>query len=332
MVDLSITFLGTAASAPSARRGTAATLIARGGERLLVDCGEGTQRQLLRSGHGLVDLDTILLTHLHADHILGLPGLLKSYGLRAREREILIVGPTGTKTFLDRLAPVIGRLPFRMSVEEWRPADELGIEGGAIAAFATEHGVPSIGFALVEDRRPGAFDIARAKALGVPEGPEFGRLQRGEVVETSGGPVHPEQVLGSPRLGRRIVLTGDTEPCGATIDAARGADLLVHEATFVEADRPRADKTGHSTARDAALVAVAAKVSLLALTHISPRNLVRDIRSEAEAAFSPTLIPRDFDRIEIPYPERGEPRHVPWTSERRASLPTEVEESSQEHL
>jgi ribonuclease Z len=331
-VDLSITFLGTAASAPSARRGTAATLIARGGERILVDCGEGTQRQLLRSGHGLVDLDTILLTHLHADHILGLPGLLKSYGLRDREREILIVGPSGTKTFLERLAPVIGRLPFRMTVEEWRPADELSVEGGAIAAFATEHRVPSIGFALVEDSRPGAFDIAQAKALGVPEGPDFGRLQRGEIIETATGEVRPEQVLGSPRSGRRIVLSGDTEPCGATIDAAKGADLLVHEATFVEADRPRADKTGHSTARDAALVAVAAKVSLLALTHISPRNMVREIRAEAEAAFSPTIIPRDFDRVEIPYPERGAPRHIAWSAERRASLDVEAIESSQEHL
>ena len=274
----------------------------------------------------------MLLTHLHADHVLGLPGLLKSYGLRARDREILIVGPVGTKTFLDRWSPVIGRLPFRMTVEEWRPADELRIDGGAVAAFGTEHGVPSIGFALVEDNRPGAFDIARATALGVPEGPDFGRLQRGEVVDVPGGQVRPEQVLGATRHGRRIVLTGDTEPCGATIDAARGADLLVHEATFIEADRPRADKTGHSTARDAALVAVAAEVSLLALTHISPRNMVREIRAEAEAAFASTIIPRDFDRVEVPYPERGAPRHIAWSAERRASFGPEENESSQEHL
>ena len=331
-MDLSITFLGTAASAPSARRGTAATLIARGGERILVDCGEGTQRQLLRSGHGLVDLDTILLTHVHADHVLGLPGLLKSYGLRDRDRELLIAGPTGTKTFLDRLSPVIGRLSFRVTVEEWRPADELPIEGGAIAAFATEHGVPSIGFALVEASRPGAFDVARARELGVAEGPDFGRLQRGESVDVVGGKVLPDQVLGQARSGRRIILTGDTEPCGATIDAARSADLLVHEATFVEADRNRADKTGHSTARDAALVAVAAEVSLLALTHISSRNMVRDIRAEAEAAFANTIIPRDFDRVEIPYPERGPARHISWNAERRASLRQEVHESPQEHL
>lgn len=308
-MDLWVTFIGTAASVPTAARGTAATLIARGGDRFLVDCGEGTQRQLLRSGVGLVELDLILITHLHGDHYLGLPGLLKTYGLRGRTAPVRIAGPKGLGKLLEVLRPVIGRTPFPLEVTELGPGGvPWRTDGARIEAFATSHGVPSVGYALIEDDRPGMFDVAAATALGVPSGPMFGRLQRGEAVTLpDGSEVRPGQVLGEARRGRRVVLTGDTEPCAGTVQAAHGADLLVHEATFCEDERERARETHHSTAREAAEVAATAGVGFLALTHISSRFMPRDIRAEARALFAETVVPRDFDQVELPFAERGGP-------------------------
>ncbi len=316
-MDLWVTFIGTAASVPTAARGTAATLIARGGERFLVDCGEGTQRQLLRSGLGLVELDQILITHLHGDHYLGLPGLLKTYGLRGRTRPVHLAGPRGLAKLLEVLRPVIGRTPFPLEVTELGPGGvPWRSDGARIEAFATSHGVPSVGYALIEEDRPGMFDVAAARALGVPAGPMFGRLQRGETVEVEGGTVRPEQVLGEARRGRRLVLTGDSEPCAGTVQAAHGADLLVHEATFCEDERDRARETHHSTAREAAEVAATAGVGLLALTHISSRFMPRDIREEARAVFAETVVPRDFDQVELPFAERGAPVFHPGGARR----------------
>ncbi len=310
-MDLFVTFVGTAASVPTAARGTAATLIARGGERWLVDCGEGTQRQLLRSGLGLADLDLILLTHMHGDHYLGLPGMLKTFGLRGRERALLVIGPPGMVRTMERLAPIIGRLPFPVDMEE------VGADGAEtawagdgfhIGAFPTAHSVSSIGYVLAEEDRPGAFDIAAARALGVPEGPEFGVLQRGgEVTTPDGRLVRPAEVMGAPRPGRAVVLSGDTGPCDATREAARGASLLVHEATFLDEDRARARETRHSTAGEAAEIGREADVGLLALTHLSARFAPRDVRAEATAVFERVVVPRDFDRVEVPLPERGPP-------------------------
>ena len=310
-MDLYVSLVGTAASVPTAARGTAATLISRGGERWLVDCGEGTQRQLLRSGLGLVDLDLLLITHLHADHYLGLPGLLKTYGLRGRERPLRIAGPRGLSRLMEVLRPVVGRTPFPLEVDE---LDEryAGVavagDGYRVEHLPTRHTVPSLAFALVEDRRPGAFDVAAAQELGVEEGPAFGRLQRGEEVATPGGrTVRPSEVLGPPRPGRTVVVTGDTEPCDAVLEAARGAAVLVHEATFLDEDRDRARETRHSTAREAAALAREADVGLLVLTHLSSRHAPRDVREEAEREFARVLVPRDFDQVEVPFPERGEP-------------------------
>src|SRR5262245_45959454 len=175
-MDLYVSMVGTAASVPTASRGTPATLIARGGSRWLVDCGEGTQRQLLRSGLGLVDLDVILITHMHGDHILGLPGLLKTYGLRGRERVLHMIGPPGLRALLEVLAPVIGRLPFPMLARDEEPGAVWLEEGVEVRAFPVDHGVRAMGYAMVEDPRPGAFDVAAARALGVPDGPRFGEL------------------------------------------------------------------------------------------------------------------------------------------------------------
>jgi ribonuclease Z len=301
-MDLDVLFVGTAGSAPSARRGLPATLVRRGGDRLLFDCGEGTQRQLVRST-GLVELEEVFITHFHADHVLGLPGMLKTFGLRQRERPLTVYGPRGLRGLFRTLQPIVGRLPFEVGLVELEPNDKLDRDGYRIAAYATDHGVAAVGYALVEDGRPGVFDPERAKQLGVKPGPDFGRLQEGETVNG----VTPDQVMGEPRRGRRIVLAGDTAPCEMTRLVAFEADLLIHEATFLDEEADRAAETRHSTARQAAELAAAANVTMLALTHISPRYGGKEVRDEARAAFDNTVVPRDFDRIEIPFPERGEP-------------------------
>ena len=315
-MDLDVLFVGTAGSAPSARRGLPATLVRRGGDRLLFDCGEGTQRQLVRST-GLVELEEIFITHFHADHVLGLPGMLKTFALRQRERPLTVYGPKGLRSLFATLAPIVGRVGFPLDLQELEPNDELERDGYRLAAYATDHGVRALGYALVEDPRPGVFDPERAEELGVSPGPDFGRLQEGETVNG----VSPDQVMGEPRRGRRIVITGDTAPCEMTRLVAFEADLLVHEATFLHDEADRAAETRHSTARQAAELAASAGVNMLALTHISPRYGGREVRDEARAAFQNTVVPRDFDRIEVPFPERGEPTLVKASAEREVVGP-----------
>ena len=304
-MDLDVLFLGTAGSSPSPRRGLPATLVRRGGDRLLFDCGEGTQRQLMRSV-GLIELEELFITHFHADHVLGLPGMLKTFALRQRERELTVYGPRGLRRVYSLLEPVIGRLTFAVELVELEPNDELDRDGYRIAAFDVDHGGPGLGYALVEEPRPGQFDPETARSLGVTPGPDFGRLQSGE--EVNG--VRPEQVMGEARRGRKVVLTGDTAPCDMTRLVAWEADLLVHEATFMDEDAERAAETRHTTAAQAGRLAADAGVQMLALTHISPRYAGGQVREEAQAAFENVVVPRDFDRVEIPLPERGEPVHI----------------------
>jgi ribonuclease Z len=302
-MELSLFFAGTAGSVPTARRGLPALLVRAGGDRILFDCGEGTQQQLLRS-IGLPELDVVFLTHFHLDHWLGLIGMIKTFDLRARERPLALNGPPGLTALMEGLLrPVIGRTGYPLRVIELEPHEEVVFDGYVIGAFPVEHRVTAYGYAFVEDDRPGRFDAAAARALGVPEGPDFGRLQRGEVV----GGVRPEQVVGPTRPGRRVVLSGDTRPCQTTEVYAHGADVLVHEATFLADERARARETAHSTAGQAAELARDAGVRLLALTHLSTRYFPREVRAEAQAVYASTVVPRDFDVIEVPFPERGEP-------------------------
>jgi ribonuclease Z len=304
-MNLDVLFVGTAGSAPTARRGLPATLVRRGGDRLLFDCGEGTQRQLV-SSIGLIELGEIFITHFHADHVLGLPGMLKTFTLRGRERPLTVYGPPGLRGLFAGLAPIIGRTTFEVNLAELGPKDELRRDGYRLAAFEVAHSVRAQGYALVEEERPGHFDPERARELGVAPGPDFGRLQRGETVNG----VSPTQVMGDARRGRKIVLTGDTAPCEMTEAVAFKADLLIHEATFAAEDAGRAAETRHSTARQAAELATTARVAMLALTHVSPRYSGGELRDEARAVFRNTIVPRDFDRVEIPLPERGGPVHV----------------------
>ena len=310
-MDLDLVFLGTSASAPTANRAPLALLLRRGGERLLFDCAEGTQRQLMRSSVGLPDLEEIFLTHFHADHYLGLPGMLKTFALRQRDVPLTIYGPPGLRDLFSSLARIFGKLSYPLELVELRGGDTLDRNGYRILAFPVHHGVSAVGYAVVEDVRPGRFDVETADALGVPNGPERGALQRGESITLSDGRVlTPDSVLGEARPGRRIVIAGDTAPTDTVRILAEDADLLVHEATFLEDERERAADTLHSTALQAAELARDANVRLLALTHVSPRYFGPELAREARAVFPATIVPRDFDIVEVPFRERGEPQLV----------------------
>jgi ribonuclease Z len=310
-MDLDVVFLGTSASAPTANRAPMALLVRRGGERLLFDCGEGTQRQLMRSSIGLPDLEEIFLTHYHADHYLGLPGMLKTFALRQREVPLTVYGPPGLRELFSSLKRVFGKLTYPVALEELRPGESLDRDGYRILVFPVHHGVSAVGYALDEDERPGRFDAELADALGIPHGPERGALQRGDTVTLEDGRVlEPREVLGDARAGRRIVVTGDTAPVATVRALAEDADLLIHEATFSEEERDRAADTLHSTALQAAEVARDADVRLLALTHMSPRYVGAELAREARDVFERTVVPRDFDVVEVPFAERGEPRLV----------------------
>ncbi|HWG55645.1 MAG TPA: ribonuclease Z [Gaiellaceae bacterium] len=309
-MDLDVVFVGTSGSMPTAQRAPSALLVRRGGDRLLFDCGEGTQRQLLRSDVGLVDIPEIYVTHFHADHILGLPGMLKTFALRGRELPLSLYGPRGLSELMASLRRVFGKLTYPYEIVELAPDHVLPRDGYEIRTFRVRHGAAALGYAIAEHDRPGRFDVETADGLGVPP-PARGRLQRGEPVTLPDGRVvSPDAVLGPARAGRKLVLTGDTAPVQSVVDAAAGADVLVHEATFCADETQRARETEHSTAADAAEIARAAGVKLLALTHISNRYSGGDVEREAREVFADTVVPRDFDVVEIPFPERGRPELV----------------------
>jgi ribonuclease Z len=327
-VDLDLVFLGTSGSMPTSFRSAPSLLLRRGGERLLVDCGEGTQRQLLVSSVGLVDLREVFLTHYHADHYLGLPGMLKTFALRGRQEPITIHGPTGLQSLFADLRRIFGKLTYDYTLVELAPGDRLPRDGYELQVFPVLHGRYAVGYSLVENDRPGRFDVPTADALGVPAGPERGMLQRGDPVTLADGrTILPEQVLGPPRRGRKVSLTGDTAPSSAVVEAVRDADVLVHEATFLEDEQERARETLHSTALDAAAAARESDVDLLALTHLSSRYLGRDAANEARTLFPATVVPKDFDTIEVGFEEAGGPRLVKGGALHRRSQTQPAEEA-----
>ena len=306
-MDLELIFLGTAGAVPTVDRGTSSVLIIRGGERLLIDCGEGTQRQLMRSA-GLARINKVFLTHLHGDHYLGLPGFLKTLSLTGRTEPFTIYGPPGLARLFTEAQRVFGRHLFPVSIVEVLPGEEVPASGYRMLTCATDHGVPSLAWCLEEEKRPGRFHPERALALSVPAGPAFHELQLGRsVVSERGVLVAPSEVMDEPRPGRRIVITGDTRPCGAVAHLARQATVLVHDSTFASSEQDRALATNHSTAREAAAVARAAGVSLLVLTHISSRHSPRELLEEGQAIFPRTMLPRDLERLVVPFPDKGDP-------------------------
>jgi ribonuclease Z len=308
-MDMDVVFLGTGGSAPTARRSTACALARVGGDRLLFDCGEGSQRQMQRST-GLVQADEIYITHLHADHYLGIPGLLKTYDLNGRSRELRVIGPPGLFDLFASLRRIFGRLGYEVDLIELDPGEAVRHDGYEVRSFEVAHRMRAYGYALIEDERPGRFDPAEAQRLGIAPGPAFKRLQEGETVTGSAGPVEPARVMGEARSGRKVVISGDTAPSEMTRVAAHQAQLLVHDSSFADEEVQRAAETGHSTGRQAAELGAAAGVDMLALVHISSRYDVRAVLAEAHEVFHEAIAPRDFDLVEIPFPERGRPRLV----------------------
>jgi ribonuclease Z len=238
--------------------------------------------------------------------------MLKTFALRGRDAlPLTVYGPKGVRELFTALRPFLGRLPYPLSLVELEPGERLERDGYVLEAFAVEHGVTALGYALLEHERPGRFDVAAADALGVPPGRERGLLQAGEPLTLPDGTVvTPDEVLGQARPGRKLALTGDTAPSPHVVQAAHNADVLIHEATFGMEEKERARETMHSTAAEAAEVAKLAGVRLLALTHVSTRYFGRELVEEAQAVFPDVVCPRDFDILELPFPERGAPRLV----------------------
>jgi len=299
---LNVTFLGTAGSLPTPERNPSAILINREGEMLLFDCGEGTQRQMMRARTGMMRLNYIFLTHLHADHILGIPGLLETMAFQGRKKPLIIVGPAHTLRLVETFKTVCYfSRDFEVQAVELKPEDILCMDGYQVEAIETRHSVPSLGYCLKEDLRLGRFNRDAAMALGIPPGPLFGKLQHGQSVEVDGKMIHPDQVMGPPRLGRKIVYTGDTRPCRTVELASDGADLLIHDCALADDMADWARETKHSTAGEAAQVAKRARVRQLALTHISSRYsedtfpLLRD----AKSIFERTIVAEDLMTLEI---------------------------------
>ena len=303
---LKLLFLGTSAARPTVERSVSALAVVREGETLLFECGEGTQRQMMRYGVGF-GLSEVFFTHFHADHFLGVIGLARTMGLQGRTDPMRFYGPKGARKILGAaLGLGVERVPFEVEIEELEPEHALHRAGYEILTYATDHGGSALGYVLVEKDRLGKFDPARARELGVPEGPLWGRLQRAEAVTLEDGRVvEPGSIVGEPRPGRKVVYSGDTRPCKATIEAAIGADVLVHEATFSLEEADRAKETDHSTAHEAAEVARMAKARRLVLTHLSARYS-RDaapLLEEARAVFPETVVAKDGMEIDVPYSE-----------------------------
>ncbi len=301
---LSITFLGTSASIPTIDRNVAGLAVQREGETILFDCGEGSQRQMMRYGVGF-SFREIFFTHYHADHMLGVTGLLRTLGLQDRSAPVLLYGPKGAQRVLGAAITLgIERNKFPVEILEVKPGDRLARDEYDIVVFETDHRADTVGFALVEHPRLGRFNPDRARELGIPEGPLWGKLHRGKPITLPDGrTIGPSDLVGAPRRGRVLVYTGDTRPHLGVIEAARGADLLVHEATFGGDEQDRARETGHSTAAEAARVAVEAGARRLALTHISSRynRDAAELLAEAKAVFPETIIARDGMTLDVPY-------------------------------
>ncbi|HEY2848414.1 MAG TPA: ribonuclease Z [Gemmatimonadaceae bacterium] len=304
-MSLSLRFLGTSASRPTIERGVSALALVREGETMLIDCGEGTQRQMMRYGVSFAFGD-LFFTHYHTDHVLGVLGLLRTLTLQARAEPLRVWGPPGLHAFLKRAEGLgVERLSFAIDAQEITPGTPIARPGYSILPFPVDHRAQSaVGYALIEEERRGRFDPELAREMGIPEGPLWGRLAKSETVTLPDGrTVEPTALVGPTRTGRRLVITGDTRPCEATVAAAAGADLIVHEATFGDEEAARAQETGHSTAREAATIAARAGARKLVLTHFSARYSrdPSDLEREAREVFPASGCARDGMELEVPF-------------------------------
>lgn len=303
---LRLTFLGTSAAQPTIHRNLSGLAVKADSDLLLFDCGEGSQRQMIRYGTGFA-VDAVFFTHFHADHYLGIIGFLRTLGMGGREHGLTLYGPPPARRLLHQ-AIYLGTdvLDFPVEIQELRGGDVVRRNGYLVRAVQVDHKVNGLGYVLDEDTRPGKFDLEKARALGVTEGPDFGRLQRGETVQTAAGrAVLPQEVLGPPRAGRRVVVSGDTRPSPGLAEAARGCDLLIHESTFSDDEQQRALETRHSTAREAGRIARAAQAKRLILTHLSSRHDVdpSPLAAQAREEFKGRVdVAHDGLAVEVPLP------------------------------
>ena len=305
-MSLSIRFLGTSASRPTTERNVTALTMIREGETLLFDCGEGTQRQMMRYGTSFALAD-IFFTHMHADHMLGVIGLFRTLSLQGRTEPMRLWGPRGSAALLKQaIALGSDKQSFPLEINEVTPETPIARKGYSIVPYTVDHKDKlALGYALVEDIRLGRFNPDKARALGIPEGPAWGRIHKGQSVTLDDGRViEPSELVGPTRAGRKVVFTGDSRPAVSTIQIAEGADLLIHEATFADDEEPRARETGHATAREAAQVAAQAGVKQLVLTHLSARYSINasELLQQAKEVFPETVVARDGFEIEIPFP------------------------------
>ena len=304
-MSLTVRFLGTSASRPTVERNVTSVAIVREGETLLLDCGEGTQRQMMRYGISFA-LEDIFFTHMHADHMLGVIGLFRTLSLQGRTEPMRLWGPRGSAALLKQ-AIALGseKQPFPLEINEVTPDSPIKRKGYSIIPYAADHkDRDALGFALVEEIRLGRFNPDKARELGIPEGPAWGRIHKGQSVTLEDGRViEPSELVGEARPGRRVVFTGDTRPAKSTIDISEGADLLIHEATFSDEEHARAVETGHATSREAALVASQAGVKRLVLTHLSARYSVNaaELLQQAKEVFPETVVARDGFELEVPF-------------------------------
>ena len=309
-MSLSLRLLGTSASRPTVERGVSAIALVREGETMLFDCGEGTQRQMMRYGVSF-NFGDLFFTHFHTDHFLGLLGLLRTMTLQARTEPLRLWGPKGLHAMLKKAEGLgVERLSFPLEATEVVPGASIPRKEYAILPFDVDHrGQSAVGYALIEEERRGRFHPDMARDLGIPEGPLWGRLHKGEVITLEDGRiVDPATLVGPTRIGRRVVITGDTRPCEATVEASAGADLMVHEATFGDEEAARALETGHSTAREAATVASRAGARRLVLTHFSARYSrdPSDLEREAREVFAATSCARDGAEFDVPFADASD--------------------------
>jgi ribonuclease Z len=309
---LRITFLGTGGSLPTRNRNPSAVIVNLKGELLLFDCGEGTQQQMMRAKTGMMSLSSIFVSHFHADHFLGIPGLIQTMSFLGRKEPLTIYGPEGTREFTE-FFKVLGycNLKYEIRGVELSPGDVVEGKDYIVRALKTEHSVPSLGYALIENPRPGRFNRERAVELGVPPGPLFAKLQKGSPVEVNGKTVMPEEVVGAPRPGRTIIYSGDTRPCEAVLEASRDADLLIHDGSFADEMADWAEESMHSTAGEVADLAKEAGVRQLVLTHISSRYTddVEPILKDSKKVFENVIVAEDLMELEVPYRPDGTSEH-----------------------
>jgi ribonuclease Z len=307
---MKIVFLGTGGTYPSKSRNVSSIAVQMGSDVVMFDCGEGTQRQLMYSPISFMRIRAIFITHLHADHFLGVPGLIQSMSLNGREERLRIVGPPGTAETVARMLSLgYFASQFEVVASEVVPGEEVRFEGFSVVAGEATHTVPALAYAVEESSRPGRFDLEKAKELGVPEGPMFRELQQGNSVCVDGRTVEPSQVMGERRKGRKLVYSGDTRPCGGVLELARGADALIHDCTLGSDHSSTASEFGHSTAREAAEIAKTASVRRLFLIHFSPRyDDLAPLEAEARAVFPNAFAARDLEVVDVPYRNGSHPK------------------------